>query len=65
MKRSAAPLKRGQFGPAKTSSSTLGTYELNLMIFVIMYKSISISEYNINHFLLLYFKHDVIHTHLN
>lgn len=64
MKRSAAPLKRGQFGPAKTSSSTLGTYELNLMIFVIMYKSISISEYNINHFLLLYFKHDVIYTHL-
>lgn len=65
MKRSAAPLKRGQFGPAKTSSSTLGTYELNLMVFVIMYKSISISKYNINHFLLLYFKHDVIHTHLN
>lgn len=64
MKRSAAPLKRGQFGPAKTSSSTLGTYELNLMVFVIMYKSISISKYNINHFLLLYFKHDVIHTHL-
>lgn len=50
MKRSAAPLKRGQFGPAKTSSSTLGTYELNLMVFVICKNQYQVSKY-INHFL--------------